>query len=221
MTNRGSFAAVVERDTTLRATWAGVLQDCGLPRVLRRARPAELREILTEGVPLSALIVGLSARQVPDEPMLTLIATARRQAGAAVILAIDHANRSQGAIAAFAAGADDALRADHDPGELRARLALRLQGAAGRSRKAARLVQLGLTPVEERIFTRLARVPGEIVDRATLCRALDEADWSYGDRRVDMHIARIRQKLEARSGDRLRVRSVRGRGYILDDADEG
>lgn len=36
-----------------------------------------------------------------------------------------------------------------------------------------------------------------------------------------MHIARIRQKLEARSGDRLRVRSVRGRGYILDDADEG
>ena len=106
MKNRGSFAAVVERDTGLRTAWAGVLQDCGLPKVLRRARPAELRDTLTEGAPLSALIVGLSARHIPDEAMLTLIATARRHASEAVILAIDHANRSQGAIAAFAAGAE-------------------------------------------------------------------------------------------------------------------
>ncbi|WP_323765210.1 helix-turn-helix domain-containing protein [Marinovum sp.] len=219
MKNRGSFAAVVERDTGLRNTWAGVLQDCGLPRVLRRARPSEMRETLTEGAPLSALIVGLSARQVPDEAMLTLIAAARRQAGDAVILAIDHANRSQGAIAAFAAGADDALRADHDPGELRARLSLRLQGAQRGNRKSARLVQLGLTPVEERIFEYMSRHAGQIVERAALAQVLGDADWSYGDRRIDVHIARIRQKLEHRSDAGMQVRSVRGRGYILDDPD--
>lgn len=220
MKNRGSFAAVVERDTGLRTAWAGVLQDCGLPKVLRRARPAELRDTLTEGAPLSALIVGLSARHIPDEAMLTLIATARRHASEAVILAIDHANRSQGAIAAFAAGADDALRADHDPGELRARLSLRLQGAVRKNRKAARLVQLGLTPVEERIFRYMSRHTGEIVDRAALAQVLGEADWAYGDRRIDVHIARIRQKLETRSDGGFRVRSARGRGYILDDNDD-
>ncbi|MGY3439957.1 winged helix-turn-helix domain-containing protein [Marinovum sp. KMM 9879] len=217
MSQRGSFAAVVERDTARRSAWAAVLRDCGLPKVLRRTRPSEMRDLLTEGAPISALVVGLSARQVPDDSMLTLIAATRRLSPEAVILAIDHANRSQGAVAAFAAGADDALSADHDPGELRARLSLRLQGAVRGRRRAARLVQLGLTPIEERIFKHLSRHAGEIVEREHLARVLGEADWTYGDRRIDMHVARIRQKLEARSDENLEVRSIRGRGYLLDE----
>ena len=56
--------------------------------------------------------------------------------------------------------------------------------------------------------------------RAALAQVLGEADWAYGDRRIDVHIARIRQKLESRSDGGFRVRSARGRGYILDDNDD-
>ncbi|MCR8550574.1 winged helix-turn-helix domain-containing protein [Salipiger sp. P9] len=213
---RASFAVVVERDTARRNAWAALLRNAGMRRVLRRARPGEMAELIRPGTPLTAMIAGLSAHLPRDDDMLALIASARRHAPGAVILAVDHGNRPRGPAEAFAAGADDALRADHDPSELQARLAVRLRAAAQVSQPAARLVQLGLTPLEERIFSHLNAHRGEIVDRPTLARVLGEADWSYGDRRFDVHIARIRQKLEAQFGDTLRVRTIRAQGYVLE-----
>ncbi|APZ50352.1 helix-turn-helix domain-containing protein [Salipiger abyssi] len=213
---RASFAVVVERDTTRRNVWAAMLRKAGMRRVLRRARPGEMSDLIAPGTPLTAMIVGLSAHMPRDDDMLALIASTRRHAPDAVILAVDHGNRPRGAAEAFAAGADDALRADHDPSELQARLAVRLQSAAQVSQRAARLVQLGLTPIEERIFVYLNAHRDEIVDRPTLARVLGEETWAYGDRRFDVHIVRIRQKLEAHFGDSLRVRTIRAQGYVLE-----
>ena len=176
--------------------------------------------ILFRDVPLSGVEIS------PETPgvwvLRARIPEAALSDGIHVFLVIDNASGARlGDFAVIAGdGADDALRADHDPGELRARLSLRLQGAVRKNRKAARLVQLGLTPVEERIFRYMSRHTGEIVDRAALAQVLGEADWAYGDRRIDVHIARIRQKLESRSDGGFRVRSARGRGYILDDNDD-
>lgn len=219
--NRASFAVVVERDTTTRNAWAEVIRAVGLPRVLRRARPGEMDDLVARSAYLTAMVVGLSARQPPDRAMLGLVAQVRRQSPGAVILTVDHGSRPQAAPESFAAGADDSLRADHDPSELEARLLLRLRGVSRVDRWASRLLQLGLTPLEERIFLLLSDHAGEVVDRARLAELLGEERWSYGDRRFDVHIVRIRQKLEAHFGDQVQVRSIRSRGYLLEDKSQG
>ncbi|MCT4369475.1 response regulator transcription factor [Yangia mangrovi] len=216
MTNRASFAVVVERDTAQRAAWSQLLERSGLRRVLRRARPAEARDLMTPGAPLTAMLVGLTAHLARDDDMLGLIAEARRLVPDAVILAVDHGNRPRGAAEIFAAGADDALRADHDPSELRARLSVRLQGASLAGQRAARLVQLGLTPLEERILGCLNARRGQIVSRPALAAEVAGAEWSYGDRRFDVHIGRIRKKLEEAYGPALQVRTIRAQGYVLE-----
>ncbi|ANT63164.1 hypothetical protein AYJ57_22025 (plasmid) [Salipiger sp. CCB-MM3] len=216
MTQRASFAAVVERDTARRNAWADLLALNGARRVLRRARPAEARDLIAPGVPLTAMIVGLSAHGARDNDMLALIAGVRRHAPDAVILAIDHGNRPRGAAEIFAAGADDALRADHDPSELQARLSVRLQRVSHTGQRAARLVQLGLTPLEERILGCLNARRGEIISRPALAAEVEGTEWSYGDRRFDVHIAHIRKKLAEHYGDALRVRTIRAQGYVLE-----
>ena len=218
MKKRASFSVVLERDTVRRNDWAALLQAAGLRRVLRRARPAEMSDLITPDAPLSAMIVGLTAHGERDDAMLSLIASARRQVPGAVILAVDHGNRPRGAAEAFAAGADDALRADHDPSELRARLAARLQNATQGGQRAAWLAQLGLTPLEERIFSVLNARRNEIVSRPALAEALGEGEWRYGDRRIDVHIARIRRKLDAHFDGAVTLRTVRAHGYVMDGA---
>ncbi|MCA0964144.1 helix-turn-helix domain-containing protein [Salipiger bermudensis] len=216
MKKRASFSVVLERDTARRNDWADLLRAAGLRRVLRRARPAEMSELIAPDAPLSAMIVGLTAHGPRDDAMLSLIASVRRQVPGAVILAVDHGNRPRGAAEAFAAGADDALRADHDPSELRARLAARLQNAAQGGQRAAWLAQLGLTPLEERIFSVLNARRNEIVSRPALAEALGEEEWRYGDRRIDVHIARIRRKLDAHFEGAVTLRTVRAQGYVMD-----
>lgn len=216
MSQRASFAVVVERDTTQRNAWSELLERSGLRRVLRRARPAEARDLMVPGVPLTAMIVGLSAHLPRDDDMLGLIVGVRRHAPDAVILAVDHGNRPRGAAEIFAAGADDALRADHDPSEMLARLSVRLQRATLAGQRAARLVQLGLTPLEEHILACLNARRGQIVSRAELAAEVTGGEWSYGDRRFDVHIARIRKKLAEQYGSTIRVRTIRAQGYVLE-----
>ncbi|MBY6006475.1 helix-turn-helix domain-containing protein [Salipiger bermudensis] len=175
-----------------------------------------MADLIAPGTPLTAMVVGLTAHGARDDAMLSLIASTRRLVPGAVILAVDHGNRPRGAAEAFAAGADDALRADHDPSELRARLAARLQNAAKEGQRAAWLAQLGLTPLEERIFLALNDRRNEIVSRSALAEALGEDEWRYGDRRIDVHIARIRQKLDAQFDGAVKLRTVRAQGYVLD-----
>lgn len=216
LTRRAAFAVVVERDTTLRIAWSDLLERSGLRRVLRRARPAEVRDLIAPGVPLTAMIVGLSAHLERDDDMLALIASVRRIAPDAVILAVDHGDRPRGIAEIFAAGADDALRADHDPSELVARLSVRLQRVPVSGQRAARLVKLGLTPLEERILGYLNTRRGQIVSRSALAAEVADAEWHYGDRRFDVHIAHIRKKLAEHYGASLRVRTIRAQGYVLE-----
>ena len=46
MKKRASFSVVLERDTDRRNDWAALLRAAGLRRVLRRARPAEMSDLI-------------------------------------------------------------------------------------------------------------------------------------------------------------------------------
>lgn len=71
------------------------------------------------------------------------------------------------------------------------------------------------TPFEVDILRELTRGCGAIVSRNQLSRSIDGADWEYGDRKFDVHVAKIRRKLAAAFGDQYVVRSVRAEGYVL------
>lgn len=83
--------------------------------------------------------------------------------------------------------------------------------------------EVPLTSYEFRILVELARRAGEIVAREELASAVREPVKSKGpatydpsvDRSLDVHVSRLRQKLEEDPKDPRLIKTVRGVGYVL------
>lgn len=107
--------------------------------------------------------------------------------------------------AAVAAGARVVLDADAD---------LVLYPDAGQVRRGDDEVHLTLT--EFRVLCELASAPGRVLSRQMLL----ERVWDHGffgdERIVDVHIRRLRTKVEADPGAPRVITTVRGLGYRLD-----
>jgi DNA-binding response OmpR family regulator len=76
-------------------------------------------------------------------------------------------------------------------------------------------IELGLTKTEFRLLCELAQNPGRVFSREQL---LDDV-WGYGyfgdGRLVDVHIRRLRTKVEKDPANPRHVVTVRGLGYRL------
>lgn len=72
--------------------------------------------------------------------------------------------------------------------------------------------QLGLTGIEFRILAALMRSAGQLVTYAQLAEAVWAVTTGPESNSLEVHISRIRQKLEAGGGTRL-IQTVRGLGY--------
>ena len=78
-------------------------------------------------------------------------------------------------------------------------------------------VQVDLSPRDVEVLAALARVSGKVVSRNELLRDV----WGYAraealeTRCVDMHIAKLRRKLEPLDGGEQLIETVRGAGYRL------
>lgn len=130
------------------------------------------------------------------------------------------------------AGADDYIRKPFEIQELRARVHARLRGAAegyetlrvndlevdlasSEVRKSGELIHLSIT--ELRLLTELIRNRGCVLSREELLSRV----WgspSLGDTRlVDMAITRLRKKVEHDASRPELIKTVRGRGYLIED----
>jgi DNA-binding response OmpR family regulator len=137
-------------------------------------------------------------------------------------------------------GADDYVSKPCTPGELVARIRAILRRTAARdggvdaSVVAPRLLQVGplclwpgarraqwqgqsldITPTEFSVLEVLARHAGQLVSKADISLQAFNRPLAAFDRRIDVHISGIRQKLGPRPDGQPWIQSVRGLGYQL------
>lgn len=131
-------------------------------------------------------------------------------------------------------GADDYLPKPFNPRELLARMRavlrrqdrtsapppavlrvqdLELDVAARRATKAGK--KLELTDVEFALLEALMKVPGRVLSRDELSQASLGRAFDPFDRSLDMHVSRLRRKLDPDGGEEELVKTIRGVGYQL------
>jgi DNA-binding response OmpR family regulator len=135
-------------------------------------------------------------------------------------------------------GADDYVPKPFNPGELVARIRAILRRVDGRDSAAtssgARVLQAGgltlwlgsrraqwhdqpleLTGTEYTLLEVLARHAGQLISKQEISVQAFGQPLGAFDRRIDVHISSIRQKLGVRSDGQSWIQSVRGQGYQL------
>ena len=156
----------------------------------------------------------------------------RRQSDVPIIMVTARAD-THDVVAGLEAGADDYLTKPFAPKELSARIRALLRRTRSTDPSAARLkfgeleiipqegvvtlggTELHLTKTEFRLLVELASSPGRVFSREVLL----ERVWGYGyfgdGRLVDVHVRRLRMKVEADPANPRHVITVRGLGYKL------
>lgn len=94
----------------------------------------------------------------------------------------------------------------HQVGELRLDMSTRRVVREGR--------EIELTPTEFSLLEFLMRHVGQVVTRKMLCEHLWEQDWGGMTNVLDVHVNRLRGKLDRGFSQSL-IETVRGRGYAL------
>ena len=130
-------------------------------------------------------------------------------------------------------GGDDYVVKPFSVRELVARVKLRLRGRGrmdcvyrlgglevDRERREVRLDDriVAVTATEFQILETMIRYPGRVFSRASLLNAVWGVACNVADRTVDVHIRRLRSKLEADPSRPQYIRSVRGFGYTVRNA---
>lgn len=217
---------VIEDDNRIRLSLMLALEDEGY--LVRGAATAEEGLRIQRADPADAVLVDL---MLPGIDGFECIRELRRFDEVPVVV-VSARDDTHDVVAALEAGADDYVVKPVAIKELSARLRamrrrIRAASAAMTTlafgeleiRPEAGEVMLRSEPVavtytEFRLLCELAEHPGRVLSRQQLL----ERVWGYdgGDERlVDVHVRRLRQKIEDRAGMPRRLVTVRGLGYKL------
>jgi DNA-binding response OmpR family regulator len=142
-------------------------------------------------------------------------------------------------VAGLALGADDYVVKPFSPRELVERVKAVLRRVAPRRPHGSRVLRHGglildparhrvtvngtpasLTPSEFTLLEALMGIPGRVFSRAELLDRLHGAGAVVVDRVVDVHVGKLRKKIEADPARPRYVLTVRGVGYRFADRDE-
>src|SRR5215469_8528342 len=176
---------------------------------------------------------------MPGEDGLSLTRAIRAEAGPKAqtpILMLTARAMADERIEGLTSGVDDYLPKPFDPQELLLRIEAILRRTGGRLQRAAQRLTLGhcvfdlargelliagqpvrLTEAEANLLRRLAQTPHVAIDRLELARGagpIPDVEGGAG-RAVDIHVTRLRRKIEADPKNPRYIQTVRGVGYML------
>jgi two-component system, OmpR family, response regulator CpxR len=75
--------------------------------------------------------------------------------------------------------------------------------------------ELNLTGAEFALLLMLVQRAGEVIDKTSLTRVALGRELERFDRSIDVHVSRLRHKLQEASPQSPRIDSIRGAGYVL------
>jgi DNA-binding response OmpR family regulator len=223
----GTRILTVEDDERIRTAVRLALEDEGweveeadtgeeaLQAFTRQPSDVVLIDIMLPGI--DGFDVCRSIRRVSDVPIVMVTARAD----------------THDVVAGLEAGADDYLTKPFAPKELSARIRALLRRARTIDLAPTHLrfgdleiipdegivlrdnAEVHLTKTEFRLLVELASAPGRVFSREVLL----ERDWGYGyfgdGRLVDVHVRRLRMKVEVDPANPRHVMTIRGLGYKL------
>lgn len=220
---------LVEDEHSVAQFVAASLSAAGMaPRIAATAAAA--RQAL-QAAPAQLLIVDLG---LPDEDGVELIASLRPQLQSPILVLSARSQEAQ-KIAALDAGADDYLTKPFGTGELLARVRAMLRRASlapapARTLRIGQLVfdreshalevrgsPVHLTPLEFRLFERLARSPGKVVTHRQLLADVWGQDQVDQLHYLRIYMGHLRAKVEADPAQPRYLLTELGVGYRLAD----
>jgi len=167
---------------------------------------------------------------LPDLPGIDLLRRLRQSGVRTPVLMLTALGSVEDRVTGLKAGADDYLVKPFAFPELLARLEAIGRRALERPKSsmavgplsldlATRRVkrdesEIALTPTEFSLLEFLMRYAGQVVTRKMLCEHLWEADWEGVTNVVEVHINRLRGKVD-KGFDEPLIQTIRGRGYLL------
>jgi len=219
---------MVEDDQRIRSSTALALEDEGYE--------VEGTETAEEGLarfaahPADLVIVDL---MLPNMDGFEFCRTLRAQADVPIIVVTARTD-THDVVAGLEAGADDYITKPFVVKELAARIRAHLR-RTGRTSSTAeagwefgdlvvspdagevrlRDLQLHLTRTEFRLLCELAAHAGKVLSREALLESVWGYDYFGDSRLVDVHMRRLRTKVEADPANPTRIVTVRGLGYKL------
>jgi DNA-binding response OmpR family regulator len=224
----GTRILAVEDDERIRTAVKMALEDEGW-----LVEEAETGEDALDAFNRSPADVVLIDIMLPGLDGFEVCRSLRRTSDVPIVMVTARAD-THDVVAGLEAGADDYLTTPFAPKELSARIRALLRRArtpdaggsqhlrfgdlevipdAGVVRRAGQEVHL--TKTEFRLLCELASSPGRVFSREVLL----ERVWGYGyfgdGRLVDVHVRRLRTKIEADPANPRHVATVRGLGYKL------
>jgi DNA-binding response OmpR family regulator len=187
-----------------------------------------------EGVADASPDVVLLDLILPDMDGFEVCRRIRRTSDVPVVMVTARAD-SHDVVAGLEAGADDYVTKPVVAKELSARIRALLRRTEGRRGESERVLAVGdlevhpdsgvvrlgerplhLTKTEFRLLCELAASPGRIFSRAELLKRVWEYDYLGDGRLVDVHVRRLRSKIEDDPAEPRRLVTVRGLGYKLE-----
>jgi DNA-binding response OmpR family regulator len=218
---------IVEDDDRIRETTRILLEDEGY--IVHEAVTGEEGLVLFETTSPDCVLLDLL---LPGRDGFDICRSMRRVSQVPVIMLTARTD-TYDVVAGLEAGADDYVTKPFEPKELAARIRAQVRRSRVRppDTEALRIrdltvnlvdgtvhrggEELALTRTEFQLLATMASHPGRIFSRETLLAEV----WGYDElpesKVVDMHVHRLRLKLEPDPGQPQYVLTVRGRGYRI------